>query len=414
MPRPTEPSAAPGFALDGRASWIRLGISLLAAGVGGGAMWSIVVLLPAMEAEFGVDRGEASLAYSATMIGFALGSLGVGRSVDRFGIGPAMGVSALLAAAAYAGSAMTGDFLVLAGLQFLIGVGGAATFGPLVADISLWFGRRRGLAVAVVAAGNYLAGVIWPLVLAPLVELYGWREATWTLAAAMVLLLGPLSLLLHARVPAEAEGEAAAAAQAARRSAGFTPGGLQALLCIAGIACCLAMATPQIHVVAMCVDLGYGPTAGAGMLSLMLAGGIVSRLASGVIADRIGGAPTLLIGSVGQMISLALYLPFDGLVPLYVVSLIFGLSQGGVIPSYAIIVREMLPAREAGARVGLVIMATIFGMAAGGWMAGWIHDLSGSYKMAFLNGVAWNAVNIALISFLILKANNARTRAVAA
>ncbi|MGR3781750.1 MAG: MFS transporter, partial [Albimonas sp.] len=378
MPRPTEPSAAPGFALDGRASWIRLGISLLAAGVGGGAMWSIVVLLPAMEAEFGVDRGEASLAYSATMIGFALGSLGVGRSVDRFGIGPAMGVSALVAALAYAGSALTGNFLVLAGLQFLIGVGGAATFGPLVADISLWFGRRRGVAVAVVAAGNYLAGVVWPLVLAPLVETHGWRGATWVLAAAMVLLLGPLSLLLHARVPADAEGEAAAAAQAARRSAGFTPGGLQALLCVAGIACCLAMATPQIHVVAMCVDLGYGPTAGAGMLSLMLAGGIVSRLASGVIADKIGGAPTLLIGSVGQMISLALYLPFDGLVPLYIVSLIFGLSQGGVIPSYAIIVREMLPAREAGARVGLMIMATIFGMAAGGWMAGWIHDLSGS------------------------------------
>ncbi len=414
MSRPTEPSAAPGFALDGRASWIRLGISLLAAGVGGGAMWSIVVLLPAMEAEFGVDRGEASLAYSATMIGFALGSLGVGRSVDRFGIGPAMGVSALVAALAYAGSAMTGNFLVLAGLQFLIGVGGAATFGPLVADISLWFGKRRGVAVAVVAAGNYLAGVVWPLVLAPLVEAWGWREATWVLAVAMVVLLGPLSLLLHARVPEDAEGEAAAAAQAARRSAGFTPGGLQALLCIAGIACCLAMATPQIHVVAMCVDLGYGPTAGAGMLSLMLAGGIVSRLASGAIADRIGGAPTLLIGSIGQMISLALYLPFDGLVPLYIVSLVFGLSQGGVIPSYAIIVREMLPAREAGARVGLVIMATIFGMAAGGWMAGWIHDLTGSYKMAFLNGIAWNAVNIALISFLILKANKARPRAVAA
>ena len=411
MSRSSESSAAPGFALDGRPSWIRLGISLLAAAVGGAAMWSIVVLLPAMEVEFGLDRGDASLAYSATMIGFALGSLAVGRSVDRFGIGPAMGVSAMVAALAYVGSAVTTQFWVLAGLQFLIGVGGAATFGPLVADISMWFGRRRGLAVAIVAAGNYLAGVIWPLTLAPLVEAYGWREASWLLAAAMALLLVPLSLLLHRRVPVDAEGEAAEAAQVARRAVGFTPGGLQALLCVAGIACCLAMATPQIHVVAMCVDLGYGPTAGAGMLSLMLAGGIVSRLASGAIADKIGGAPTLLSGSVGQMISLALYLPFDGLVPLYIVSLVFGLSQGGVIPAYAIIVREMLPAREAGARVGLVIMATIFGMAAGGWMAGWIHDLSGSYKMAFLNGVAWNAVNITLISFLILRATRARARA---
>lgn len=391
--------------LDSRYSWLRLWISVAAATVGGACMWSFVVLLPAMEAEFAIDRGQASLAYSATMIGFAIGSLLVGRSVDRFGIAPAMGASALLAGAAYAGSAVVPDFRLLAVLQFLVGVGGAAVFGPLVADISLWFGRRRGAAVALTAGGIYLAGVIWPLILAWLVEVSGWRAASWVMAVAMVVLLFPLSLLLRRRIPVDAEGEAAAQAAVARRSAGLTPGGLQALLCAAGVACCVAMATPQIHVVAMCVDLGYGPAAGAGMLSLMLVGGIVSRLASGLVADRIGGALTLLIGSVGQMIALALYVPFDGLTSLYIVSLVFGLSQGGIIPCYAIVVREMLPAREAGARVGMVIMATIGGMALGGWMAGWIHDLTGSYRMAFLNGVAWNAVNIALIAFLILRAN---------
>ena len=163
------------------------------------------------------------------------------------------------------------------------------------------------------------------------------------------------------------------------------------------------MSMPQVHLVSLCVDLGYGPVAGAEMLSLMLMGGVVSRLASGLIADRLGGVRTLLIGSMLQCIALFLYLPYDGLVSLYVVSLIFGLSQGGIVPSYALIVREYLPAKEAGARVGFVIMATIVGMALGGWMSGWIYDMTGNYQAAFLNGIAWNILNIAVIATIFLK-----------
>ena len=181
----------------------------------------------------------------------------------------------------------------------------------------------------------------------------------------------------------------------------MSPAALQALLVVAGLGCCVAMSMPQVHIVAYCMDLGYGMAHGADMLSIMMAAGVVSRLASGFIADRIGGVKTLLIGSVLQCLSLLFYIPFDGLASLYVGSLVFGLSQGGIVPCYAIIVREYLPAKEAGQRIGIVMMATIFGMAIGGWMSGWIYDLTGSYAAAFLNGIAWNLVNVGAILLLI-------------
>ena len=186
-----------------------------------------------------------------------------------------------------------------------------------------------------------------------------------------------------------------------RFSTGFSPTTLQILLIIAGISCCVAMSMPQVHIVAYCVDLGYGPAAGAEMLSIMLGAGVISRLLSGMIADYIGGVKTVILGSILQCIALTLFLPFDGLVSLYVVSLLFGLSQGGIVPSYAIIVREYLPAREAGQRVGLVVMSTVLGMALGGWMTGWIFDQTGSYAMAFLNGIAWNVLNISIMLMLL-------------
>jgi MFS family permease len=171
---------------------------------------------------------------------------------------------------------------------------------------------------------------------------------------------------------------------------------------------------PQVHIVAYCGDLGYGVARGAEMLSLMLGCGIVSRIASGFIADRIGGVRTLLLGSLLQGAALVLYLLFDSLFSLYVVSALFGLFQGGIVPSYAIIVREYFPPKEAGTRVGLVLMATLVGMALGGWMSGAIFDLTGSYQAAFLNGLAWNLVNVSIVSLLLLRSRRANSALAAA
>jgi MFS family permease len=389
-------------------------VTLAIATIGNVGMWSVIVIMPAVQAEFGVSRADSSLPYTLTMLGFGLGNLLIGRAVDRFGISTALIGASLLSGTGYLAAAVSPSILILSVVHFVIGLGSAASFGPLIADISHWFHRRRGIAVAVAASGNYLSGAIWPMVLAGLLSDDGWRAVCLALAVIVTVLLIPLALLLRRRVPELSMTAAANVSLANRAACGLSPRALAWLLALAGLGCCVAMSMPQVHIVALCVDRGFGPAVGAEMLSLMLLGGVVSRLISGLIADWLGGVLTLLIGSVLQMLALFLYLPAGGLVSLYVVSLVFGLAQGGIVPAYALIVREYMPAREAGARVGFVIMATIFGMALGGWMSGWIHDLTGSYQLAFLHGIVWNALNIAIILFILTRTLRPRSNLAAA
>jgi len=243
------------------------------------------------------------------------------------------------------------------------------------------------------------------------IETLGWRPTYMMLGVFCGLGMFALSLRMRQRPPLvnNAPKHAHAAVRDHSLPFGLQPATAQWLLCIAGVACCVAMAMPQVHIVAYCTDLGYGAANGARMLSVMLTCGIVSRLVSGLICDRIGGIRTLLLGSVLQGVALLMFLPFDGIVPLYVVSGLFGLFQGGIVPSYAIIVREHFAPEEAGARVGAVIMATLVGMALGGWMSGLVFDMTGSYHAAFLNGIAWNLLNLSIAYFLFRRTR--RTRA---
>lgn len=387
--------------LDSRIAWARLGLTLLVATIGNVGLWSIVVVMPAIEAEFGIDRAAASVPYTATMMGFALGNVAIGRGLDRIGIARVLAAAAVLVAAGYLLAAASPGLAGLTAAQALIGLGTAACFGPLAADISHWFQRRRGIAVSIAASGNYLAGAVWPMLLSGLLADSGWRAVSVALALIVGATLLPLSFLLRHRVPEEAQAHSARIAAEQARSVPFSPRALTWLLALAGFGCCMAMAMPQVHIVSFCADLGYGPAVGAEMLSLMLLGGVVSRIASGWVADRLGGVPTLLIGATLQALALLLYLPFEGQTSLYVVSAIFGLSQGGLVPTYAIIVREYLPPREAGARVGIVLMATIFGMAFGGWASGLIRDLAGGYDWAFVHGIGWNLVTIGVMILIL-------------
>ena len=388
---------------DSAYSWARLLITLSIGMVANVGMWAIIVIMPAVEAEFGSGRAASSMPYTLTMIGFALGNLWLGRVVDRFGVTLALNGAAVVIAAGFVLSTFAPSMTVLSVTHLLLGLGTAVGFGPLIADISHWFLRRRGIAVALAASGNYLSGAIWPTLLADMLADSGWRQVYLTLAIIAVVVIVPLSLMLRRRVPDAAHGASEAAASLRARSVGLSPRTLQYLLGLAGIGCCVAMSMPQVHIVAYCVGLGYGPAVGAEMLSLMLLGGVVSRVISGLVADRLGGVMTLLIGSLLQCIALFLYLPWDGMVSLYVISLMFGLAQGGIVPSYALVVREYMPAREAGQRVGFVMMMTILGMALGGWMSGWIYDQTGSYQLAFINGIVWNGLNIVIMAWLLMR-----------
>ncbi|WP_426305578.1 MFS transporter [Acidovorax facilis] len=443
-PASTTSTAAPASLIDSpQAAW-RLLTTLGLVVLGNSSMYVVSVVLPAVQAEFGVGRADASLPYTLMMVCLGLGGLWTGRMADRHGLMPVLCVGAVAVCGGFVWAGLSGSIWIFGLAHGLMGlIGSSATFAPLMADTALWWNRRRGIAVAICASGNYIAGALWPPIVQHGIEAIGWRH-TYVLmglvcGAGMLLLAlrmrqrAPLVLMDGAAsaVPASsasassplaggaAAGVGAAASSvtssstataapapsvpsAVDRSRPFSlrPVHAQLLLCVAGVACCVAMAMPQVHIVAYCTDLGFGAARGAEMLSLMLACGIVSRLVSGVICDRIGGVRTLLLGSALQGVGLALFLPFDGLVPLYVISAMFGLFQGGIVPAYAIIIREYFAPQEAGARVGAVIMATLIGMALGGWMSGWIFDVTGSYQAAFINGMGWNLLNLSIMGWL--------------
>jgi MFS family permease len=397
----------PGAEIESRHAWLRLAAALALGTIGSIGMWSFVVALPAVQAAFGVARGEASLAFTLTTVGFGLGGMVMGRFADRRGIVWPATCGALLLGAGYIASAAADSITQFALAQGLIGFGASATFGPLMSDISHWFARRRGIAVAVASCGNYLAGTLWPPVVQHFIASEGWRATHIAIGVLCVVTMLPLVLVLRRPTP-RSSAHATAVAAGPRDSLGVSPNTLMVLLCIAGVGCCVAMAMPQVHIVAYCGDLGYGPARGAEMLAVMMGFGIVSRIASGFLADRIGGLQTLLMGSVLQGVALFLYLWFDGLESLYVISALFGLFQGGIVPMYAIIVREHFSPAETGTRLGIVLMATLVGMALGGWLSGVIFDLTGSYRAAFLHGLAWNLLNGGIVLWLLLRPRPAR------
>jgi MFS family permease len=398
------PAAADRYRPDGPYAVGRLVLSLTIATLLGSGMWAVIVVLPSTQAAFGVDRAAASLPYTCMMAGLAFGTIVMGRMADRTGIATPLVIAGLALGLGFAIAGYAPNLAVFSAAHgLLIGVGAGTGFAPMMADISHWFVKRRGLAVVVVAAGNYVAGTVWPLAMNVAMPLIGWRATYAAMGVIVAATVLPLALLMRRRPSAAVMAEAEEAVRVARADVGVSPRLLVALLVVAGCACCVAMSTPQVHIVAYCSDLGYGVARGAEMLSLMLFLGIVSRVGSGFLADAIGGTPTLLISSFMQGVALLLYLYFDGLASLFVVSGVFGLFQGGLVPMYAIICRELLPPREAGAKIGLVVSATIFGMAFGGYASGLIYDLTGSYHAAFLNGVLWNALNFSVVGWLYLR-----------
>ena len=400
-------------------AWARLCASLLLMTIGGSGIYTISVVLPRIQADFGVTRGDASLPYTLSMIGFGLGGILMGRLSDRFGVMVPVMLGTVFLSAGFIAAGSAGNLWHFSLAQgVLIGLlGSSATFAPLAADTTRWFTRRRGIAVAICMSGNYIAGAVWAPVVQHFVESAGWRQTYIGMGVFCFFTMLPLALVLRRRPPAMTPLPLTTASPPARliasdpppgsdpsRPLGFSPAVLQGLLCVAGVACCVAMSMPQVHIVAYCSDLGFGAARGAEMLSLMMAAGVVSRLVSGWLSDYIGGLSTLMAGSILQGIALLMFFFTDGIASLYVVSAMFGLFQGGIVPSYALIVRQFFTPQQAGIRVGAVLMATLFGMALGGWMSGAIFDLTGSYRAAFLNGTAWNLLNIGIVGFLMYRA----------
>tara|TARA_Y100001960_G_C14715477_1_gene849373 strand:+ start:60 stop:1271 length:1212 start_codon:yes stop_codon:yes gene_type:complete len=389
---------------DSTRSWFRAFLLFILAVIGTVGMWSVVVFIPEIENEFKVDRGTSSLLYAATMIGFGFGTVIIGKIFDKHGIKKPIVIASISLIISYYLYSISIYFWNLLFLQAFMGFAAAAFFGPAMADITNFFNNRRGLALSIVASANYVAGASWPLVISFALNFVDWRTTHfWISIFCLVSMLPILGFLKNYKNIQNEEANIMSSKD--EPSIKLSNNQLQIILMFAGVCCCVAMSMPQVHMVALCVDNGFGLQVGTEILAVMLYSGMISRIVFGFLSDKIGPLPTILLGSFLQMVSLVFFLPFNSQLSLYMVSLMFGLSQGGIVPAYAIIIRKYLPLQQAGVRVGLVLGATIVGMALGGWISGEIFDLTQSYYLAFVNGILWNLLNILAIIYVIFKSD---------
>ena len=394
--------------IDSRAGWIVATASLLIMAIGFGTPYVVVVALKPIAAEMGWPRAIPSLANALAYIGAGVGGIAFAWVADRIGVMvPALIGSVMVGLGAMVASGGS-QWQLYVGHGLMIGLlGNAATFAPLMANVSRWFERNRGTALALVAAGQQISGAVWPPLFRYTIDLAGWRTTLFWYGAFALATMLPLSLLLR-RPPTTRADRQAAAAMRTGRVVGLPPNLVQGIICVAIVCCCVAMAMPMGHVVAFCSDLGFAPARGAEMLSLLTGCAFFSRVLWGRLSDRIGGLRTVLLGSACQAIFLSLYLVVDNLVGLYLVSAAFGLGFGGIVPSYALAIRELFAPGEAGWRMGAVFLGGLGGMALGGWLGGSIYDLTATYQPAFLVGVLFNLVNLVLVGALLLRGAGAR------
>ena len=398
--------------LDSREAWFRLIIIFIMSVVGTAGMWSVVIIMPTIQSEFQLDRAASTYPYVTTMLGYGIGNVIIGRMLDKIGIKKPIIFALTLLILSYLLSTLATNVLWLSIIQFFLGFSAAAFFGPMMADISKFFYKRKGLAVSLVASGQHLCGAIWPFLIKDFLLDGEWRHAHLFIAFVCSIIIPILFFLIGNKKPnieMNNNTEKKEESVNSNLKLSISNRNVQTLLMFAGVFCCIAMSMPQVHIVPLCIDSGFGLAVGTEILSYMLFAAVTSRVLFGLLSDKIGPIQTLILGSTLQAISLSMFLPFDSQLSLYIVAVFFGLSQGGIVPIYAVIISKFLPSNEVAERVGLIIFATVIGMSLGGWLSGEIYDYTNSYKLAFLNGIFWNVINLSImiyLYFLYMKSKN--------
>ena len=384
--------------------WVVIFVSMILMTVGTGGQYLMSVAMKPITVETGWPRWIPSLSYLLVMIGMGVGGVYMGRWMDRVGVHSPVLLGAIMVPVGVYLTNLSQEpivFLVAHGL-FIGLLGNAAMWSPLMANATRWFDRRRGMAVAIVASGQFMA-FIWPPFFRVLIDSVGWRDTYVIFAAISMIIMVPLTLFLRRDPPEPIGGEAIAGGEALDRPLGLSKTTLQSLLGCAGLGCCIAMSIPMVHIVNHVQDLGFSFARAAECMSVLFFCGVISRLVWGWISDRIGGFRTLLSSSMCQIVALSLLMVVDSLAGLYAASAIFGLAFGGIIPAYSLVLRDLYPASEAGQRIGNVYFWTLIGMGTGGFLGGVAFDLTGGYVAAFGLGVTTNAINLSIIIPLMVR-----------
>jgi MFS family permease len=388
------------------APWILVGYCTVMAAMGFGVLFVMAVFLTPLAAEFGWPRADVSLAYAVATIGTGLGGIVMGHFSDRMPIRRVAVCGAVVPAIALVLLSRMNSLAELYAYHALLGLFGVgAILAPLNSLAAQWLVRNPALAIGILSAGGAAGQGLLPFLARHLLILDGWRHAYLVLGILYLMVMLPLALLIRdaPRGPA-----ASAAAAASQRPYARSRLQVLAILCIAVVFCCVCMATPIMHVVALGSDLGLGGRASAGLLAAMMVAGIVGRIAFGSVADRFGSLRSYIVASGGQT-ALAFLFPYAGSgAALYVLAITFGLVFSGAMSSLIACGREYSPAGRTGLSIGVVMFAGWIGMALGAWQGGLFYDLCGDYFQSFSNASFAGLVNLALLALLYTYTINPR------
>ncbi len=398
-----------GTSIESRASWKTAWLTLAILSISFGSPLLVVVGMKPIQEQMGIDRSVVALANALIWIGTGSGGILMGRLADRIGVRATVAIGAVMMAAGLALSSTGSIWALYLGQGLMVGLlGSGGVYPPLLVNVTRWFDRRRGTAIALISSGQYIAGVLWPSVFQRAIAQLGWQTVMLGYGAVVVAFILPASLLLQPAPLAMPARISTTAAGKRHRVAGLSPNMAQALLCLASFCCCVPMAVPSAHLVAFCTDIGIQPTHSAAMLSVMLAAAFLARQLWGALADRVGGLRTILAGSATQALAIAAFLTTQDEVGLFAVAAAFGLGFSGIIPAYSIAIRDLYPSSQASWRIPLNLFTAMSGMAFGSWFAGLLYDHFGYYAPAFATGVAFNIANLLIIGWLVSRTGGLR------
>ncbi len=390
--------------IESRESWVVASVALLVMMMAFGAAWIIAVALKDVAAEFGGTRSVPALASSLAWLGSGTGGIIMSRIADRVGTRWTVISGALMVGLGLSISTLGSSWTLWIGHGLFVGlIGLGGINAPLYIYVSRWFDRRRGSALALISSGSYLAGALWPTVFEQSIASFGWRQTMLYYALAEIAVIVPIAAIYFRHPPELFHPTAALGADDRKRLLGLPRNVVFAMMCGAGVLCCIPMAMPQGHLVAFCTDLGINRSMGALMLSVLLGTAFLSRQIWGLISDRIGGLATVLIGSAWQAAAMAGFLLTQNEAGLFTVAAAFGLGFSGIIPAYVLAVRELFPPQEASWRIPTMLLFSGFGMASGGWIAGLLYDHFGYYAPAFAAGVVANCLNLLVVGTLVAR-----------
>jgi MFS family permease len=397
--------------IETRTSWVVATAVLVLLSFAYGAPLIVVVALKPIAATLGVPRAIPSLAAALVWLGTGWGGVGMGLFADRIGVRWIVASGAVMIGAGLLLSAFGGTWSLLVGHGLFVGLlGSAGLYPPLLVYVSRWFDKRRGTALALISSGQYIAGVVWPSLLTISIDRIGWQRTMTGFAVIVVATVAPIALWCL-RLSPPSTGPAAAAAAGPPIGTpvlGLRPNVAMALIAAAPFFCCIPMAMPTAHLVALCSDDGISPEHGALMLSMLLGLAFASRQFWGWVADSLGGLRTVLLSSTAQAASILVYALVQNEIGLFAASAIYGLGFAGIIPAYMLTIRDLYPSREASWRMPIMLLSGMTGMAVGSWLAGSMFDHFGHYAPAFALAFVANLINVVMIGALVVRQQHVR------